>query len=128
MKGIECNNCGERVIPRLWFYESSFLGGGGYLRAQHICCYCGVCMYETGGGLNSLGKLCVGVILAVGAFFVGVALLGVRGPTAKQSDDMMKIYSNPRALTAVTPVKPAKKASTKVASGDKAQPLASISR
>ena len=109
MRGIECNNCGERVIPRLWFYEPGFLGGGGYMRTQHICCYCGVAMYETGGGLNPLGKFCLGVIVAVAAFFVCVALLGPGGPTAKQRDDLAKIYSNPAALTAATPVKPAKK-------------------
>ena len=122
MKGIECNNCGERVIPRLWFYEPRFLGGAGNLRTQHICCYCGVCMYESGGGLNPLGKLSVGVILTVVAFFLSVALFGPRGPTARQSDDMMKIYSNPRALTAATSVNPAKKAATKVAARDKVQP------
>ena len=122
MRGIECNNCGERVIPRLWFYEPPFLGGGGYMRTQHICSYCGVCMYETGGDLNPLGKFCGGVILAVVAFFASVALFGPTGPTAKQSDDMMKIYSNPRALTAATPVGPAKKAATKLASREKAQP------
>ena len=123
MRGIECSNCGERVIPRLWFYEPPFLGGGGYMRTQHICCYCGVCMYETGGGLNPVGKLSVGIILAVGAFFFSVALFGPRGPTAKQSDDMMKIYSNPRALTAATPVETAKKSATKLASRERAQPL-----
>jgi hypothetical protein len=79
-------------------------------------------MYESGGGLNPLGKLSVGVILTVVAFFLSVALFGPRGPTARQSDDMMKIYSNPRALTAATSVNPAKKAATKVAARDKVQP------
>ena len=74
MRGVVCNHCGERVIPRLWSYEPFFLRGAGYLRTQHICCYCGLCMYETGGGLNPVGKFCVGVILTVFGFAVLLAL------------------------------------------------------
>jgi len=46
---IECPQCGRRVVPRLWHY-----GGGAltYTKVQHLCAFCGVVMYETGGGVK----------------------------------------------------------------------------
>jgi DNA-directed RNA polymerase subunit RPC12/RpoP len=49
-EGIECPACSRAVAPRLLFTgERNPLA---YRKAQHICPYCGVIMYETGGGVN----------------------------------------------------------------------------
>lgn len=48
-KGLACPRCGREVVPRLWHY-----GGGRltYMKIQHLCPFCGVVMYETGGGVR----------------------------------------------------------------------------
>lgn len=43
---IECPNCRREVVPRLWLTGGDFLT---YKTTQHLCPYCGVVMYETGG-------------------------------------------------------------------------------
>jgi ribosomal protein S27E len=46
---IVCTRCGRRIVPRLWHY------GGGRLThttTQHLCPFCGVVLYETGGGVR----------------------------------------------------------------------------
>jgi ribosomal protein S27AE len=46
---ITCTRCGRRIVPRLWHY------GGGWLfhtTTQHLCPFCGVVLYETGGGVR----------------------------------------------------------------------------
>jgi hypothetical protein len=43
---IECPNCRRGVEPRLWLTGGDFLT---YKTTQHLCPYCGVVMYETGG-------------------------------------------------------------------------------
>ncbi len=45
-EGIECPHCGRAVVPRLWLTGGDFLK---YKTTQHLCPYCGVVMYETGG-------------------------------------------------------------------------------
>lgn len=56
---IACTACGRRIVPRLWHY-----GGGSftYMRTQHLCPFCGVVLYETGGGVRR------GCLLALAAF------------------------------------------------------------
>lgn len=46
---IQCPKCARQVVPRLWHY-----GGGRlmYMPTQHLCPFCGVVMYETGGGVR----------------------------------------------------------------------------
>lgn len=46
---VTCRGCGRPVVPRLWHY-----GGGRltYMTTQHLCPFCGVVMYETGGGVR----------------------------------------------------------------------------
>lgn len=58
---ISCPRCGRRVVPRLWHY-----GGGAllYMRTQHLCPFCGVVMYESGGGIRW------GCVMPVLAFLV----------------------------------------------------------
>lgn len=46
---IECPRCGRRVVPRLWHYGGSALS---YMKIQHLCPFCGVAMYESGGGVK----------------------------------------------------------------------------
>jgi predicted RNA-binding Zn-ribbon protein involved in translation (DUF1610 family) len=43
---VECPGCGRAVVPRLWLTGGDFLT---YKTTQHLCPYCGVVMYETGG-------------------------------------------------------------------------------
>jgi hypothetical protein len=44
---IECPSCKRAVVPRLWFNGGDFMS---YMKTQHICPFCGIVMYETGGG------------------------------------------------------------------------------
>ncbi len=46
---IACPRCARRTVPRLWHY-----GGGtfSYMRTQRLCPFCGVEMYESGGGIR----------------------------------------------------------------------------
>lgn len=44
---VKCQNCGRSVLPRLWMIGGDYLT---YMTVQHLCAYCGVVMYETGGG------------------------------------------------------------------------------
>ena len=44
---VECPNCHRGVEPQLWLIGGDLLT---YKRTQHLCPFCGVVMYETGGG------------------------------------------------------------------------------
>lgn len=53
MSLTECGNCGHSCVPRLWHY------GGGFLTErtrEHLCPFCGVVMYRTGGGFNGIAR------------------------------------------------------------------------
>jgi hypothetical protein len=59
-EGILCPRCQRSVVPRLLFK-----GGRNpiaYRKAEHVCPYCGVIMYETGGGVNVWAVL---ILLAI---------------------------------------------------------------
>lgn len=56
MDHIQCSSCNRQVIPRLWHY-SPILGRFRYLKTQHLCPFCGVEMYTTGGSINFVGKI-----------------------------------------------------------------------
>jgi predicted RNA-binding Zn-ribbon protein involved in translation (DUF1610 family) len=49
-EGVRCPECGRTVFPRLLFKGER--NPVAYRKAEHVCPYCGVVMYETGGGLN----------------------------------------------------------------------------
>ncbi len=51
---IPCRSCSKQIVPRLVRDE-----GNLFVRAsnEHVCPFCGTVLYETGGGLNVLGKL-----------------------------------------------------------------------
>lgn len=56
---LTCAACGRRIVPRLWHY------GGGlitYMKVQHMCPFCGIVLYETGGGIRR------GCLLALAVF------------------------------------------------------------
>lgn len=46
-ENIKCPGCKRAVVPRLWFTGGDYMS---YIKTQHVCPYCGVVMYETGGG------------------------------------------------------------------------------
>lgn len=68
---IQCPHCGRAVVPRLWLTGGDFLT---YMRTQHLCPYCGVVMYETGGTYKrgplvvTAVALCLGLILLLVVF------------------------------------------------------------
>lgn len=70
MDKVQCDHCGKCSVPRLWSYRpflsDIFIIPMRYLRTQHICPFCGVCMYETGGELTLAGKIFV--------FFIAIPL------------------------------------------------------
>lgn len=68
-EGIVCPDCRREVVPRLWHY-----GGGTvtYMTTQHMCPFCGVVMYETGGGIR---KGCHQAVVLFSLVFVALCLL-----------------------------------------------------
>lgn len=73
---ITCSGCGRKIIPRLWHY-----GGGTftYMRTQHQCPFCGIVMYESGGGFR-LGCLLPLIIIPLftGLVFILITLMQLR--------------------------------------------------
>lgn len=66
MDKIECDSCGKNVVPKLWYYEpalSRFFIALRYTKIQHLCSFCGVCMYETGGQVTFTAKLILLVLV-----------------------------------------------------------------
>jgi predicted RNA-binding Zn-ribbon protein involved in translation (DUF1610 family) len=59
-EGIRCANCGRAVVPRLLFKGER--NPITYRKAEHVCPFCGVVMYVTGGGVNWPAAL---ILLAV---------------------------------------------------------------
>ena len=68
-EGVACPGCQREVVPRLWHY-----GGGTftYMTTQHMCPYCGVVMYETGGGVR---HGCIQALVLSFVVFVALCLL-----------------------------------------------------
>lgn len=54
MDTIECPYCHKNSTPHLWHYRP-FPGPARYTKTQHICRFCGVVMYESGGGIRPIG-------------------------------------------------------------------------
>ena len=72
-EGVKCPECGRAVVPRLLF-----TGGRSpitYRKAQHICPFCGVIMYKTGGGVNWTAVV---ILLTILGLCTLVLLFGVR--------------------------------------------------
>jgi hypothetical protein len=74
---VECPNCRRAVIPRLWLTGGDFLT---YKTTQHLCQYCGVVMYETGGtykrGPTIIAAVFVCLVLLATVLAVGWIYLG----------------------------------------------------
>jgi hypothetical protein len=88
MDSVQCNSCGKQVVPKLWHYRPMLAGSLRYLRTQHICPLCGVCMYESGGNLSVMGKIaliafallmlgCLSIVAGKDSIAVNVVLAGV---------------------------------------------------
>jgi len=61
---IGCPKCARQVLPRLWHHAG---GRVTYMKTQHLCPFCGVVMYETGGRLR---RGCWVLIAIFGLLFV----------------------------------------------------------
>lgn len=73
---IACASCGRRIVPRLWHY-----GGGrlSYMKTQHLCPFCGVVMYESGGGVRwGCVTPALALLVLVGWFFILIIYLRLR--------------------------------------------------
>jgi hypothetical protein len=66
MDSVKCSRCGKHSIPRLW-HVRPFLGSLRYMKIQHLCPFCGVCMYESGGQFTAVGKI---ILLFMLLFFL----------------------------------------------------------
>lgn len=88
MDSIECPHCKQHGTPHLWHYQPFLLGKLRYLKMQHICRYCGVVMYESGGQITGWGWVCLTALgYLLGVFFLqrtfpklGLTLDHVIGP------------------------------------------------
>ena len=49
-EGIQCPECKRAVVQRQCL--TGEMNPIAYRKTQHICPYCGVIMYQTGGGVN----------------------------------------------------------------------------
>jgi ribosomal protein S27AE len=73
---IICPGCGRGVVPRLWHYGGTSFT---YARVQHLCPFCGLVMYETGGGIRwgcLAPVLLLVVVLAVLGYLFDYARFG----------------------------------------------------
>jgi hypothetical protein len=73
---ISCSGCGRSVVPRLWHYGGTSFT---YMRTQHLCPFCGLVMYETGGGIRwgcLLPMLLLIFVLAVLGYLFDYARFG----------------------------------------------------
>lgn len=52
-QGVMCSHCQRCVTPQLWHYAQSRFH---HLKTQHLCPFCGVVLYETGGGVKREAK------------------------------------------------------------------------
>lgn len=59
MSKIKCPSCSRNVVPRLWHVRKPL----SYMRTYHLCPFCGVSMYQTGGQLLPIVK--IGFVLIV---------------------------------------------------------------
>ncbi len=59
MDKVQCDQCGKSCVPRLWHYTPILR----YMKTQHICPFCGSCMYESGGGLTLFGKVLIFLVI-----------------------------------------------------------------
>lgn len=59
---IECPGCKRAVIPRLWFVGGDYMS---YVTTQHVCPYCGMVMYETGGGYKRRAVIATIVLITL---------------------------------------------------------------
>lgn len=64
MDTIQCRHCQRHSVPHLWHYRP-FFAAFRYMKIQHICRFCGVVMYESGGGPTLLGKCLLGVFTLI---------------------------------------------------------------
>lgn len=55
MSHVDCPQCHRQCVPRLWHYSPFWGGAIRYSKIQHLCPFCGCCMYETGGSITLMG-------------------------------------------------------------------------
>lgn len=72
-ESIKCPHCGRSVVPRLWLTGGDFLT---YIRTQHLCPFCGVVMYETGGTYKR-GPL-IATAVALGLVLIVLLVVALR--------------------------------------------------
>jgi hypothetical protein len=59
---VQCPNCRREVVPRLWLTGGDHMT---YMTTQHLCPYCGVVMYETGGTIKRRAMLITVVLVCL---------------------------------------------------------------
>ncbi len=63
MSYVKCNRCDKTCVPRLWNYSPLlshlWIIPLRYMKSQHLCPFCGACMYESGGEFTFIGKIFV---------------------------------------------------------------------
>lgn len=72
-EGVRCPACGRSVVPRLWLKNERSVVM--YRTSQHLCPYCGVVMYESGGGVNWPVVMFLLAVFAVCGLFLLAAFM-----------------------------------------------------
>ena len=71
-ESIKCPHCGRSVVPHLWLTGGDFLT---YKRTQHLCPFCGVVMYETGGTYKRVPLIITVIVICLALAALAVAAL-----------------------------------------------------
>lgn len=75
-EGVRCPECGRSVVPRLLFKGER--NPIAYRKAEHVCPYCGVVMYVTGGGVNVWAMLILLIVFGACALVLVMTFMSRR--------------------------------------------------
>jgi ribosomal protein S27E len=75
-EGVTCPECGRTVVPRLLLKGQR--NPVAYRKTEHLCPYCGVVMYETGGGVNVWAVLTLLIVFGTCALILIMTFMSRR--------------------------------------------------
>ena len=73
---VRCPECGRSAVPRLLLKGER--NPIAYRKAEHLCPYSGVVMYETGGGMNWPAVLILLAVFGICALVLVITFMSRR--------------------------------------------------